>query len=471
MSFEPAISVNQLSKCYPIYKRPSDRLLQMLWRNKKQYFREFWALQNINFKIDKGHTLGIIGRNGSGKSTLLQILCGTLQITSGSVETVGRIAAMLELGSGFNPEFTGRENIYLNAAVLGLTTQETNDRFEAIAAFADIGEFIEQPVKTYSSGMFVRLAFAVIAHVDADLLIIDEALAVGDALFTQKCMRFLREFKTKGTLLFVSHDIGAVTALCDSVLWLHKGQQRGYGSAMDISQRYLESVYEEEIHPSVPHFDDAHCTTAEPLVEAIAPTPQPRCPQDGITRSELAPLRDPRTHFLNLSNLRNDIQVFKFTPEATSSFGLGAAKIINVELLDENAQPLSYVVGGEPATLRITSQAHKELDRPIVGFTLKDRLGQVLFGDNTFLSYQLTPVPVAAKGQLIAEFQFMMPILPLGDYVVTVAIANGTQEQHVQHHWVHDALVLKSLATSLSTGLIGLPMHQINLQAISPRNP
>lgn len=470
MSFNLAISVKQLSKCYPIYKRPSDRLLQILWR-KKKYFREFWALQDINFQITKGQTLGIIGHNGSGKSTLLQIICGTLEITSGTVQTFGRIAAMLELGSGFNPEFTGRENVYLNAAVLGLTTQEINDRFEAIAAFADIGDFIEQPVKTYSSGMFVRLAFAVIAHVDADLLIIDEALAVGDALFTQKCMRFLRQFKTKGTLLFVSHDVGAVTALCDRVLWLHKGQQRGYGSAMDISQRYLESVYKEAIHvPVTAQPGNSNVKIKPQELQAInltQPTQVTKYPVDGVTASSLALRRDPRTDFLNLSNLRNDIQVFEFKPEAISSFGLGAARIVSVELLDENADALSYVFGGEVTTLRITSLAYEDLDRPIVGFTLKDRLGQVLFGDNTHLSYQVAPVPITSGGQLVAEFQFMMPILPLGDYVVTVAIANGTQEQHVQHHWVHDALVLKSLATSLSTGLIGLPMHKINLQAKS----
>lgn len=460
MSSELAISVKHLTKCYPIYKRPGDRLLQMLWRNKKKYYKEFWALQDINFELIKGQTLGIIGRNGSGKSTLLQIICGTLQITSGSVQTYGRIAAMLELGSGFNPEFTGRENVYLNAAVLGLTQNEIDQRFSAILNFADIGEFIEQPVKTYSSGMFVRLAFAVIAHVDADLLIIDEALAVGDALFTQKCMRFLREFKTKGTLLFVSHDVGAVTALCDSVLWLHKGKQRAYGSAMDISQKYIESIYEEEIHTNVyPTSNDSKNSTAEEVTQ-------------NITHNDFHDIQkntvkyDPRISFLNNTKFRNDIQIFEFKPEETSSFGLGASQIVHVELLDEENRSLSYVIGGEVTTLRIVCQVHEQIDQPIVGFNLKDRLGQVLFGENTYLSYQFKPVFVGKNSQLEATFEFIMPVLPLGDYVVTVAIADGTQDQHVQHHWVHDALVLKSLATSMSTGLMGIPMHKIKLSKI-----
>lgn len=218
-----AIRVSNLSKCYQIYNAPRDRLKQFVLprlhrlagRAPKQYFREFWALRDVSFEIKKGETVGIIGRNGSGKSTLLQMICGTLNPTSGSIQTNGRIAALLELGSGFNPEFTGRENVYMNASVLGLRNEEIDTRFEDIVTFSDIGDFIEQPVKTYSSGMMVRLAFAVIAHVDAEILVVDEALAVGDAFFTQKCMRFLRNFMKTGTILFVSHDTGAVVNLSE----------------------------------------------------------------------------------------------------------------------------------------------------------------------------------------------------------------------------------------------------------------
>lgn len=200
-----SISVNNLSKCFQVYDNPKARLKQAIWRGRRQYYKEFWALQGVNFDLSKGESLGVIGRNGSGKSTLLQLICGTLTPTSGRVETHGRIAALLELGSGFNPEFTGLENVFLNASMLGLSKEETNTRLDDILAFADIGDFVNQPVKAYSSGMAVRLAFAVIAHVSADILIVDEALSVGDVFFNQKCMRFINRFRENGSLLFVIH--------------------------------------------------------------------------------------------------------------------------------------------------------------------------------------------------------------------------------------------------------------------------
>ncbi|MGZ8187226.1 MAG: ABC transporter ATP-binding protein, partial [Methylosarcina sp.] len=247
-----AIKVENLSKCYQIYNQPQDRLKQsivprihrILGRAPVNYFREFWALRGVSFEIKKGETVGIIGRNGSGKSTLLQLICGTLNPTGGSVQTHGRIAALLELGSGFNPEFTGRENVYMNAALLGLSKEQTDARFDDIISFADIGDFIEQPVKTYSSGMMVRLAFAVIAHVDADILVIDEALAVGDAFFTQKCMRFLRSFMKTGTVLFVSHSTNSIRSLCTHAIWIEKGNLLQQGSPKNICENYLEAFYE-----------------------------------------------------------------------------------------------------------------------------------------------------------------------------------------------------------------------------------
>ena len=221
MSSEIAISVADVSKRYQIYDAPSDRLKQMLTRARKQYFREFSALKNISFEVRKGETVGIIGRNGSGKSTLLQIICGTLNPTGGTLHTRGRIAALLELGAGFNPDFTGRENVYMNAAILGLSKLEIEQRFDDIAAFADIGEFIEQPVKSYSSGMSVRLAFAVAINVDAQILIIDEALSVGDELFQRKCFSRIEAIRAQGaTILFVSHSGGTIIELCDRAILL-----------------------------------------------------------------------------------------------------------------------------------------------------------------------------------------------------------------------------------------------------------
>lgn len=244
MSSEIAIKVENLSKCYHIYDRPRDRLLQMLSRGRKQYFREFWALRDVSFVIKKGETVGIIGRNGSGKSTLLQMICGTLNPTSGSIMTNGRIAALLELGSGFNPEFTGRENVHLNAAVLGLDKDEIDSRFDDIAAFADIGEFMEQPAKTYSSGMMVRLAFAVQAMVDPDILIVDEALAVGDEKFQRKCFARLEELKSRGTsIIFVSHSTQQIVELCEKALLLERGVRLMHSSPLSVTRAYQKLIY------------------------------------------------------------------------------------------------------------------------------------------------------------------------------------------------------------------------------------
>lgn len=451
MSFnELAISANKLSKRYEIYSSPRDRLKQFIipfinrifFKKNISYYKEFWAVKNLSFEIRKGQTVGIIGRNGSGKSTLLQMICGTLTPTSGSVTTNGRVAALLELGSGFNPEFTGRENVYLNASVLGLSVGEIDKRFEDIVSFADIDDFIDQPVKTYSSGMMVRLAFAVIAHVDADILIIDEALAVGDAFFTQKCMRFLRNFMASGTVLFVSHDTASVKSLCNHVIWMEKGEVIQEGTPKDVCELYLEAFYEAQQGKS----------TSTRIREF-----------KNLNKS--VPVKDQRLEFINKSNLRNDIEVFNFDP-AAASFGKGGASIVDVALLDETENSLAWVVGGEKVILRVTGIAYEKLDAPIIGFFVKDRLGQHLFGDNTYLSHQGVSVICEKTCRFRADFVFYMPLLPAGDYSVTASIANGTQALHEQHHWMHDALIFKSESSSVASGLIGIPMIDVRLKVI-----
>ncbi|MDE2430276.1 MAG: ABC transporter ATP-binding protein [Burkholderiales bacterium] len=449
MSSEPiAISVRGLSKFYQMYGSPRDRLKQFIFPRLRRiagktavnYYREYWSLKDISFDIRKGETVGIIGRNGSGKSTLLQIICGTLTPSAGEIRTHGRIAALLELGSGFNPEFTGRENVHMNAAVLGLSNEQIAARFADIEAFADIGEFIDQPVRTYSSGMMVRLAFAVIAHVDADILVIDEALAVGDAFFTQKCMRFLRGFMKTGTVLFVSHDTGSVKNLCNRVIWLEKGSLQEQGQPKEVCELYLQAFYEAQQGKS---------STTKLKSRSIA--------------GHIA-TKDQRIEFINASNLRNDLQIFAFDPDS-NSFGQGGAQITGVQFQDSQGAPLTWVVGGEQVRLRIQAIAHQHLSAPIIGFTIKDQRGQALFGDNTYLSYCDQQLFCEPGHALEAEFSFLMPILPAGDYSVGVAIADGTQQQHVQHHWVHDALIFKSEASSVATGLIGIPMLAITMEA------
>jgi lipopolysaccharide transport system ATP-binding protein len=409
---------------------------------------------------------------------LLQIICGTLAPTAGEIEVRGRVAALLELGAGFNPEFTGRENVFMNASILGLTRQETESRFDEIAAFADIGDFIEQPVKTYSSGMVVRLAFAVIAHVDADVLVIDEALSVGDAFFSQKCMRFLRRFMQTGTVLFVSHDTGAVVSLCDTAVWLENGVKRLESTARIVSDRYLEALVEDRQGKGA--FGSANAEGSE---IAGSPTPGdsesvPAAGPEQSTRLAPAPMRvpgaasdeggvrppvaDPRWEVLRHSNYRNDIEIFEFDPTG-ESFGIGQGRIVDVELQASDGRRISFVTGGESVILRIDAEALQPLASPILGFYVRDRLGQVLFGDNTFLTTQHAPCPVEAGQRFAARFEFQMPILPMGDYSITAALAEGTQQDHVQHHWIHDALVFRSHSSSVHHGLVGIPMRSVSL--------
>jgi lipopolysaccharide transport system ATP-binding protein len=243
MSSDIAISVDNISKCYRIFENSQDRLKQSFFKKKKLY-KEFWALSNVSFQVKRGDTIGLIGTNGSGKSTILQIIAGTLPSSSGEVKVNGRIAALLELGSGFNPEFTGRENVFLNGSIMGLSKEYIENRYDEILDFADIGDFIDQPVKTYSSGMYVRLAFAVAVHTDPDILIVDEALSVGDALFQHKCMARIKKMVNSGvTLFFVSHSPEAIRSLCKTGVWLENGKVKMIDDASKVSNAYLNEIF------------------------------------------------------------------------------------------------------------------------------------------------------------------------------------------------------------------------------------
>lgn len=239
MSSDSAISVRDLAKCYQLYGKPENRLKQFLWRGRRQFFSEIWALHPISFDIGRGECVGFIGRNGSGKSTLLQLVAGILNPTSGTLGRSGRLSALLELGAGFNAEFTGRENVYLNGAILGLSIDEISRRMPDIEAFAEIGEFIDRPVKTYSSGMFIRLAFSAAIHVDPEILIIDEALSVGDAPFQFKCLQKIEELRKRNvSILFVTHDTPVVKRFCNRAGWLHEGRLVAMGDAVEVTHQY-----------------------------------------------------------------------------------------------------------------------------------------------------------------------------------------------------------------------------------------
>ncbi|MGV1867582.1 MULTISPECIES: ABC transporter ATP-binding protein [unclassified Rhizobium] len=435
MSSEVVIKASSLSKAYLIYAKPQDRLKQMLLRWRR-YYREYWAVQNVELSISRGETVAIVGRNGSGKSTLLQMIAGTLQPTAGTLDVAGRVAPLLELGAGFNPEFTGRENVRLSAAVLGLTNKQIAEREESILEFSGIGDFVDQPVKTFSSGMYARLAFAVAAHVDADILIVDEILAVGDAAFAQKCMRYIRKFREHGTILFVSHDTAAVNALCDRAIWMDKGRIRAEGSAKDISLAYQASLQEEA---------DGQTLYIE-----------------GRRREISQPAKDVRREIIRDSDKRNEIQVFEFDPSAPS-FGAGGAKIVDVRILDKDGEAMSVIEGGEVLTVEVTCKADDELNGPIIGFLVRDRLGQNIFGDNTFLSYAPAPLRVSKGNVFRAQFTFQMPYMPSGDYAIATALAEGTQLDHRQHHWVDEALIFHCESSHVTHGIIGLPMTNIQL--------
>jgi lipopolysaccharide transport system ATP-binding protein len=387
MSSEIAIKVENLSKCYNIYDRPRDRLMQMLARGRRQYFREFRALSDVSFEIKQGETVGIIGRNGAGKSTLLQILCGTLSPTGGTVETRGRVAALLELGSGFNPEFTGRENVYMNAAVLGLTKEEVDARFEDIVAFADIGDFLDQPVKTYSSGMYVRLAFAVVVHVDADILIVDEALSVGDMYFQAKCMSHMKKLMDSGvTVLFVSHDTNAVKALCTRAVYLEHGKVVAVGATDEVVDAYY----------------GAGVKSAQSLQPRPEITSMSECPR-GFSEDDLAEQQEfaQRAAFHRIQN--------------------GMAEWLNVKLLDVSGRRADQVDFGQTIVLRMLFKGNVDVHSIGMGYHIRDRNGvDVIYSDTGIENCHITNL---RAGEIVMmDWEFTVHLRE-GEYTVTAMLS------------------------------------------------
>ncbi|VXC34871.1 ABC transporter ATP-binding protein [Burkholderia sp. 8Y] len=469
MSSEVVIRGTRLGKGFDSYERPTDRLKQSIYgaasravvapsarrflsARARGCVRTFWALKDVDFEVSRGETVGIIGRNGSGKSTLLQIICGTLAPTDGEIERRGRIAALLELGSGFDVEYTGRDNIYMNGQLHGLSREQIDARLDEIIAFADIGEFIDQPVKTYSSGMFVRLAFAVIAHVDADILVIDEALSVGDAFFTQKCMRFLRRFQQTGTVLFVSHDSSAVRSLCDRVIWLDHGTLREMGEAKRVCTSYFETFYErQQPERSNARRDDGGEGMAQQVRRLAA------------LRAD-AQTADQRQRFIAAA--KDEAAPVVLRPLAVDTQHLPAARpkpiIRTTTLLGEEGGAITWVVGREHVQLVVQLDNSLEGDTPIVGFVVKDRLGQPLFGDNTSFTSSV-PAPADETKRIAARFMFEMPTLLPGEYAISVYAARRTMAEDVLLDAVLDALIIRSESTAVATGIVGMRMSNINL--------
>ena len=371
-----AIAVEGVSKCYQVYANPRDRLAQALWGSRRKYYKEFWALRDVAFTVARGETLGIVGRNGSGKSTLLQVICGTVSPTAGSVEVQGRVAALLELGSGFNPEMTGRENVYMNAAILGLTNAEIDARFDDIVAFSEISEFLDQPVRTYSSGMIMRLAFAVAVNVDAEVVVIDEALAVGDARFQLKCARAMDKLRDSGkTLLFVSHDGPAIKRLCSEAILLDAGRLLLRASPNDVLNVYskvlasgaasvardIEAIVEGRTHRVAP---------------AVAPSPEIAARPPDSRAAQL----------IDADRAHDQVTGDEF------SYGGELGRIEAIVVCDATGAPTTTFTTGDQARIEITlAVGERPLADTIYALMVKDTHGVDVYGTNTYFQGTATP--------------------------------------------------------------------------------
>lgn len=436
-----SILVSNLGKRYEIYAKPADRLKQAIWRGRRNYFREFWALRNVNLEVKTGETVAIVGRNGSGKSTLLQMICGTLAPTEGIVKTRGTIAALLELGSGFNPEFTGIENVFLNASLLGLTQEQIKAKLEDIQAFADIGDFVHQPVKTYSSGMLVRLAFAVVANVDPSVLIVDEALSVGDAVFAQRCMRFIRRFTERGTLLFVSHDLNAVSSLCERAVWMDAGNLRMDEEVGKVLTTYTRHCLEES-NAEIKRAEEASLNL-ENLDE------HPDEPLSSSSESDVGSQSGAETTSSTEHQETEECEMAQWDSER--DYGNRKAYITEVTLLDQDEEPTTLPTCGGVVTLRIAAVCNTYIQRFLAGFIIRDRTGQIIFGENTIGQPQVQ----AARSEIVCiRFKFIMPVLHPGSYSLSAAVSDGDEMQFETLHYKPDVLIL-------TPNVRGRPVHGV----------
>jgi len=400
-----AVEFQGVSKSYAIYDAPGDRLKELLTFNRLKRHKDFWALHDVSFQVKRGETFCIVGENGSGKSTLLQMVAGILHPTSGSVEIKGRVSALLELGAGFNPEFSGRDNVYLNGSILGLTTRQIDQRYKEITAFAEIGDFIDQPVKTYSSGMVVRLAFAVAINVDPEILLVDEALAVGDIYFRQRCMRKVHELRQRGiTILFVSHAVSDVKAIGDRVLWLDHGRMLDIGEPDRVISKYLAAMTEKD---------------STYLLRKSEAGPQARAG---------GPVQAP--------------EIVETIPNIDHRFGDGRAEIIGIAVLDEQGRQIHILEPSSRILVRISVRAKGDVPMPIVGFMLRNQLGMDFSGTNTAREgHELAPLQ--AGDVTTVDFYVDLPELYPASFSFSPAIADGTLMGYQMCDWIDNAIALQ----------------------------
>jgi ABC-type polysaccharide/polyol phosphate transport system ATPase subunit len=424
----PIIEARKISKCFRIYRHPSDHLKELLTFGSRRYHEPFWAVKDVDVSVDRGCCLGIIGENGSGKSTLLRMIAGVIRPTSGGIAVNGRVSALLELGAGFNPLFTGRENIYLYASILGFTDAQTRERIPSIEKFAEIGEFVDRPVKTYSSGMFVRLAFAVAIHMDPDVLIVDEALSVGDIFFQQRCIRRIQQLKREGvTILFVSHDLETVRSLADRTIWMDHGHIHLEGKTDDVVAKYLaamimrgrkELMGDEEIGKPL-----ASVSTLELAEDALERMPA----------------------FL------------EHIPNVDHRYGNGKARILGIGVYGKEGHPAPGIAQGERICIRISLEFQDDVEHPNVGFMMRNRLGEDVTGTNVLFEGERLPA-ARAGDRLSVDFVMDLPFLHAGFYHFSPAVANGTLDQYEMCDWIENACAIEVMQRTTTHGHLRIPV-------------
>jgi ABC-type polysaccharide/polyol phosphate transport system ATPase subunit len=403
----PAIEARDLAKMYRVYPAPAARLREIMMLNRRRFHEEFWALGGVSFDVRRGEVFGVIGPNGSGKSTLLEIVTGTLEPSGGEVITRGRIAALLSLGAGFNPEFTGRENVFLHGEIMGFSRAEVARSIPDIERFAEIGEFMDRPVKTYSTGMYLRLAFSAAIHVDPEILVVDEVLAVGDAIFVNRCVQKFEELRRRGTtVLLVTHDIGLVKLLCDRAMLLYQGRALATGDPSDVVNRYNGLVLERQRE-----FAEASASASSGETEAAASEP------------------------LAYSFRHGDRQ----------------AEVVRVELLNEQGKPTRAFCSGEVAQVRVQVRFRDAHPRPVVGMMIRTRIGMEVYGTNTELE-QAGPGSVGGGDLIEVTFVFACR-LTAQEYTLTVATQS---HDGTSHDWLDDVLTFHVVDTRRAAGVANL---------------
>ena len=426
-----AISIDPLSKEYFLYEKPHHRVVEIFHPLKKKYHTSFTALSDISFQVGRGESVGIIGRNGSGKSTLLQLVCGNLQATSGTIGVSGRISALLELGAGFNPEFTGRENVFLNTAILGFSREETEARFDQIVDFADIGDFINRPVKTYSSGMYVRLAFATAISVDPEILVIDEALAVGDIFFQQKCFEHMKKVMQNCTILLVSHDMHSISNLCDRVIVLERGKIAYQGEPAEGVSKYTKLIHSN-------------------LVKEPRRIAQQELPAD----MEAAAVAT-----------EDDFSGWQSVDEEDIG-GAGEIKIVRFSITKRDREPLLTVQKGDRVSVRLLVRSVDEKSDVIFGYTVKDRVGNAIFGENS-LCLEESELCLAA-GYSLVNYEFSWPEIHQGTYTITLGIGEGAHAlNHVVQCWAHNIVSFDAITQDVPVhGIFNNPLDHIRVTSL-----